>query len=424
MSWENIMAGEPLDTLDLAAAIWLAHCPPEVRLPHKVLRRLTDHLHHGFELLAITVHQACEWLSSDQADQPDQLDQVDQPNPPEEANPWLAWLKSRQGWSDALDQARKVKSLDIIALTTGHPLYPVRLRQINDAPAILYVRGQRFREAQQQPCWITVIGTRNPTLYGQLVTEQITTDLARQGAVIVSGLARGIDTIAHETALEQQALTLAVVASGVDIIYPAANQRLSERIREQGAIVSEHPPGTPPLRQYFPARNRILSGLSDAVAVMEAAQKSGTLITSTFAADQGREVLAVPGNILDRASCGCHQLIRDGASLLESSADIFAVLPKSSRPIRSVAYAPDPQDSTRQLSLDLACSPDPLPIDPLGGHILRCLRQQTLHPAQLASHLKVPVHQVTSQLAALELQLLISEQRGRYALTALGQSSI
>ena len=418
MAGNRLTSGESQDTLDLAVALWLANGPRGVRLRHKFLRQLSDRLPQGSELLALHPAQLREWLDDgleDQANQADQSAAIDF---------WLTWFSSRQGWSDALDQARTLKSRDIVALTSGHPFYPARLRPIDSAPAILYVCGRQFKKSLEQPFWTTVIGTRNPTLYGQLVTERITTDLARQGAVIVSGLARGIDTIAHETALEQQALTIAVVASGVDIIYPKANQRLADQIREQGAIVSEHPPGTQPLRQYFPARNRILSGLSDAVAVMEAAQKSGTLITATFAADQGREVLAVPGNILDEASGGCHRLIRDGAMLLETAADVLAVLPSVKPSSRQIEFAPAPPCETSQKSEASARPPNYEQVDPFAAKILHCLRQQALHPAQLSSHLNLPIQQIAVQLAALELRQLISEQRGRYALTALGQSSI
>jgi DNA processing protein len=172
-----------------------------------------------------------------------------------------------------------------------------------------------------------VAGSRQPTVYGRRVTRSLSAELAREDVLIISGLARGVEGLAHQTALDQGGLTLAVLAHGLDLVYPPEHARLLENIKRTGLIVSEHPPGTRPQRQFFPARNRILSGLADVVVITEAARSCGSQITAGFAADQGREVLAVPGPVFSQQSQGCHQLIKDGAGLLESSADIFSCRP-------------------------------------------------------------------------------------------------
>ncbi len=207
------------------------------------------------------------------------------------------------------------------------PAYPLRLAQISGFPLVLYYSGQAAALKWNHPFIVAVVGSRQPTAYGRRVTAELTAKLVQENCLIVSGLARGIDGLAHQTCLARGGLTIAVLAHGLDLVYPPEHKQLLEAVRVSGLIVSEHPPGTRPQRQYFPARNRILSGLADLVAIMEAAEKSGSLITAGFAADQGREVLAVPGSIYNSQSKGCHQLIKDGAAILQSSADILACRP-------------------------------------------------------------------------------------------------
>jgi len=211
----------------------------------------------------------------------------------------------------------------IRAVCLGDPDYPLRLARTDSCPPVLYFRGQDAAVRWNHPFSVTVVGSRAPSDYGLAVTRRIVAELARSDTLVISGLARGIDGLAHQVTLDNHGLTIAVVAQGPDLAYPPEHARLMERIARQGVVISEHPPGTRPKRPYFPARNRLLSGLSDVVAVMEARPKSGTLITAGFAADQGREVLAVPGSILAGDSGGCHQLLREGAGLLESAADIL-----------------------------------------------------------------------------------------------------
>ncbi len=201
--------------------------------------------------------------------------------------------------------------------------YPALLRRINSPPAALFIDGDPGCLWQPQ---IAVIGSRNPTAGGLDHARDFTTTLARQGMTITSGLASGIDTAAHIAALDAGAFTVAVNGTGLDRVYPDSSRAVAERIRSQGAMISELTLGSPPKRQHFPSRNRIISGLSLAVLVIEAGLNSGTLITARKAAEQGREVFALPGSLHNPMAKGCHRLIREGARLVETTADILQEL--------------------------------------------------------------------------------------------------
>ncbi|MGI0135312.1 MAG: DNA-processing protein DprA, partial [Candidatus Micrarchaeaceae archaeon] len=213
-----------------------------------------------------------------------------------------------------IEPEREVERLEqakVSVLTWRDPAYPALLREIDASPPVLYLKGS-LSEADQFA--LAVVGTRNADNYGQQVTERLATELARGQVSVVSGLALGVDAIAHNAALEAGGRTLAVLACGLDIVYPAKNAKLARRIGEsgQGALISEYPLGVQPDSGNFPARNRIISGLSQGVLVIEAGEKSGALITASFALKQGREVFAVPGNIFSSRSVGTNRLIRDG----------------------------------------------------------------------------------------------------------------
>ena len=201
--------------------------------------------------------------------------------------------------------------------------YPALLRRINGPPAALFIDGDPGCLWQPQ---IAVIGSRNPTAGGLDHARDFATTLARQGMTITSGLASGIDSAAHLAALDAGALTIAVNGTGLDQVYPSSSRAVAERIRLQGAMISELPLGSPPRRKHFPSRNRIISGLSLAVLVIEAGLNSGTLITARKAAEQGREVFALPGSLHNPMAKGCHRLIREGARLVETAADILQEL--------------------------------------------------------------------------------------------------
>ncbi|HZC77381.1 MAG TPA: DNA-processing protein DprA, partial [Ktedonobacterales bacterium] len=201
--------------------------------------------------------------------------------------------------------------------------YPRLLREIALPPALLYVRGTLLPDDE----WaVAIVGTRRATTYGRHVTDRLAGELARQRVTVVSGLARGIDMHAHTAALDASGRTIAVLGCGPDLVYPPENARLAARIVEAGAVVTEFAPGTQPDAGNFPARNRLISGLSLGVVVTEAPEASGALITTRFAAEQGRDVFAVPGNIYNRSSIGTNRLIQDGAKLVQDVNDVLAEL--------------------------------------------------------------------------------------------------
>lgn len=208
-------------------------------------------------------------------------------------------------------------------ITLGDKLYPEKLLEINNPPTVLYALGNLQRLSQPA---IAVVGSRNATPQGEKNAENFSKDLCDQGFCIISGMALGIDGAAHRGALKSNGATIAVVGTGLDIVYPAKHRELAHEIASHGLILSEFPLGTPSKAQNFPRRNRIISGLSLGCLVIEANKDSGSMITARLAAEQGREVFAVPGSIHSPVSKGCHQLIKQGAKLVESSADIVEEL--------------------------------------------------------------------------------------------------
>jgi DNA processing protein len=250
----------------------------------------------------------------------------------------LAWTANERELNDVLDErtrravvaARSQVEPDVLmerisrtgaeVVTVLEDAYPRILREIPGPPPVLYYRGSL--PTQEVPT-VAIVGTRRATSYGREATGRIASELAAAGVAVVSGLAKGIDGYAHRAALDAGGRTIAVLASGVDIVYPPEHRQLSERIVESGALISDYPPGTKPDAPNFPARNRIISGLSLATVVVEAPARSGALITVGFAADQGRDVYAVPGSILSAASEGTNRLLRQGATPLTCAADLL-----------------------------------------------------------------------------------------------------
>lgn len=208
--------------------------------------------------------------------------------------------------------------------------YPPLLRQIADPPLVLYTRGEASRLSYHAHA-VAMVGTRRPSAYGSSVAHRLAGDLAQRQVVIVSGLARGIDSASHRGALEAGGQTVAVLGSGLDVIYPRENKKLAEKVIENGALVSEFPLGTPPVPENFPIRNRIISGLSLGVVIVEAAEYSGSLITARLALEQNREVFAVPGNITSPQSFGPNLLIKQGAKLVDQWLDVIEEFPASIR---------------------------------------------------------------------------------------------
>ncbi|MDI3341967.1 MAG: DNA-processing protein DprA [Sphaerobacter sp.] len=229
----------------------------------------------------------------------------------------------------ALDrEMERIERAGVSIVTLADAAYPRLLREIPSPPLLLYVRGA-LTPADAHA--VGIVGTRRASAYGREMTRRLCSDLVQAGVTIVSGLARGIDAVAHRTALDRGGRTIAVLGCGVDVIYPPEHRQLAEEVAQQGALVSEFPLGTPPDGPNFPVRNRLISGLSLGVVVVEAPRRSGALITANFAADQGRAVFAVPGSALAAGSEGPLQLLRDGAVLATSGEDILADLKLTGR---------------------------------------------------------------------------------------------
>lgn len=228
-------------------------------------------------------------------------------------------IRDYRDWTRPERDLQYYRKAGIDILTRQDSLYPAPLSHIYDAPPLLFAKGS----LQENEKCIAVVGSRMASTYGLFVTERLCRELALHGMTVVSGMARGIDSAAHRGAISGKGRTIAVLGNGLDTVYPPENLSLSRSIAAHGALVTEYPVGTPPRRDHFPARNRIISGMALGVVVVEASERSGSLITARFALEQGREVFAVPGTIDSPGSKGTHKLLRDGAKLVETVNDIF-----------------------------------------------------------------------------------------------------
>ena len=316
--------------------------------------------------------------------------------------PDWARIEADIAWLGARPQRRLV--------TWASPDYPHLLADIPDPPLVLYVEGDPAALGLPQ---LAIVGSRNPTSIGRDTARQFGMHLAQAGLAITSGLALGIDAAAHRGALDAPGRTIAVVGRGLDAIYPRENEELARQILEQrGALVTDLPVGTPPLRQNFPRRNRILSGLAVGTLVVEAALQSGSLITARLAAEQGREVFAMPGSIHNALARGCHRLLRDGAKLVETADDIFAELgpnlAQMASFLRSRAHS-QPHSGGTSLDKDYEILLDAVGFEPA-----------SLDSVVVRSGLKADA--VASMLLILELDGRIQQQPGgRYSRTLPGK---
>jgi DNA processing protein len=295
-----------------------------------------------------------------------------------------------------LDQLEK-EGIDV--LTLHDPLYPPLLAQIHDPPPFLYIRG---RPSAQDSRSLAVVGSRLGTDYGLRMTERLAWSLAQHRLTIVSGLARGIDTAAHQGALMAGGRTVAVLGSGLDVIYPPENEKLFQRISETGMVCSEFPLGTLPERQNFPIRNRIISGMSLGVTIVEATLRSGSLITARLALDQGREVFAVPGSIESFKSTGTNRLIKQGAKLVEHARDILEELPQETVDSGEAFPIPSVEES-------MAAS-----LSEEEKQIWEVLAQEPLHVDQMVRMLKMETARVLSLLLEMELKGIITQLPGKW----------
>jgi DNA processing protein len=277
-------------------------------------------------------------------------------------------------------------------VTLSDAEYPMLLKELTDAPPYLFVRGA----LQTDLLAVALVGSRQASPYGLGTATRLAGELSAMGAAVVSGLARGVDTAAHRGALEQGGHTIGVLGCGIDIVYPYENRRLYAEMAERGAIISEFPPGTKPLAENFPRRNRIISGLCRAVVVVEAAEKSGSLITASYALEQGRDVFAVPGNVTQSGSRGTNWLIKQGAKLVESAADILDECPRS----RTVPA---------QMMLPIEPS-----LNPVESAIMALLLDAPCHIDELVGRSRLTPAELSVMLLRLELQGLIQQQPGKY----------
>lgn len=320
------------------------------------------------------------WLASS-----DELRSVLEPRP-------LAEMLDTRRNIEPLDELERLAAQQIRVAYPGHPLYPPLLAEISGRPSVLYIRGEL---TSADATAVGIVGTRRATPYGRQISGSIASELGRAGVTVVSGLARGVDAAAHHAALESGGRTIAVLGSGVDVIYPSEHRKLAERILESGAIVSEQPPGAKPDAQNFPARNRIISGMSVGVVIVEAPMRSGALITASFAADQGREVFVVPGSVQSQNSEGTNLLLRDGARIVRNGLDVLEDLNLTAQSTNGATQGRLPLDE-RELALYTA----------IGG--------EARHIDELAEATGLSASQTSALLLTMELNGLVRNYGAQY----------
>ena len=299
-------------------------------------------------------------------------------------------IRSIVSWRPKISLDSEMERLDrygVKVVTFHDPGYPSRLKEIYDYPPVLYIRGSLLPEDE----WcLAVVGTRRATIYGKQVTEEIVTDLAQSKITVVSGLARGIDTVAHQSALEAGGRSVAVFACGLDFVYPGENADLDRQVQQQGALVSEYPLGTKPRAENFPRRNRIMSGISLGVLVVEAWETSGAMITANLALEQNREVFAIPGSILSNTSRGTNHLIQEGAKLVRDYRDILEELN-----LMAVAH---------QLEMK-----EIIPPSDIESLLMKQLGAEPTHIDEVCRSSKLPISTVSSTLTMMELKGLVKQ---------------
>jgi DNA processing protein len=284
----------------------------------------------------------------------------------------------------------KIESQGIKILTWEDESYPGRLKEIDQPPPVLYIRGEYL---QDDLFAVAIVGTRRVTAYGRQITEEISSFLAANRITVISGLARGVDAIAHQNTLKAGGRTIGVLGSGVDKIYPPEHRGLAEQMMERGAVISDYALGTPPDASNFPPRNRIISGLSLAVVVIEAGETSGALITAEFATEQGREVFAVPGSILAPQSKGTNKLIQQGALPLLTMNDLMQALDLTRVGEHKAARRVIPADETE-------------------ARLMNLLGSEPLHVDEIRNQAELPIEKVSATLALMELKGMVRQVGG------------
>ena len=298
-------------------------------------------------------------------------------------------------WRELIDldgELRRIDQFGANIVTTDDSEYPALLRQIYDPPLVLYVRGTLRPEDAYA---IAMVGTRQSTLYGRQTAERLARQLAASGVTVVSGGARGIDSAAHEGALQSGGRTIAVLGTGLDIVYPAENVKLYQRIAEQGALITQFPFGRKGDKQSFPIRNRIVAGMTQGTAVVEANRASGALITANFAAEYGRTVYAVPGRVDSPRSAGCHDLIKDGAQLCESAEDVLTEF--------AHLQAIEPEEP--EIPMPTLSHPE--------QQVFHVLTHEEMQQDEIIRRSELPAAQVSVILLQLEMKKLVQQHPGR-----------
>ncbi len=312
-------------------------------------------------------------------------------------------ISDYKAWDETKRAFENINKDNIRIITFLDKEYPHNLLAVDDRPAFLYARG----ELHEDDINLAIVGSRIASTYGKYTTERISRELAQKGITIVSGMARGVDSAAHRGALAVHGRTIAVLGSGLDIVYPPENQSLFNQIIENGAVVSEFPPGMPPLANNFPARNRIISGMSYGVVVVEAGEKSGSLITARLALEQGREVFAVPGSIDTASSRGTNKLIKEGAKLIENADDILEeIIPQLERRKQPSALP--------QTIITTNKHHQKTELTPQEKQIIVFISYEKVHADEIIAQSKLPPADVLSALFSLELKGLVAQHPGKY----------
>ena len=318
-------------------------------------------------------------------------------------------ISTYKNWDHILLQMDLLDKMGADVITWLDERYPANLHHIYDRPAFLFVLGHLIEDMIP----VSIVGSRNASAYGRFTTDKISRELALRGVTIVSGMARGIDSCAHRSALAARGKTIAVLGSGLDVIYPQENKKLFDAIAQNGAVITEYPPGTQPVPYHFPERNRIISGISYGVVVVEAGVKSGSLITASLAMEQGRDVFAIPGTIDSAHSRGTNSLIKQGAKLIDSIDDILEdVLPQLKRPSAQPIQRQQEMFSDPFSSKEMGKNHEPLP--PSCMEIVKTLSQKRIHADDIIAAAGLPPAEILSILITLELKGIIEQHPGKY----------
>ena len=308
-------------------------------------------------------------------------------------------IKSFNDWGEVDEELHKIEKKHVRLITLNDPEFPISLLQTYNPPPLLYIRGEILPEDKNS---IAIVGSRLANKYGREVTQSLSGELASMGVTIVSGLARGIDSLAQSEALKRGGRTIGVLGCGLDIYYPPENDKLYTAVSENGAVLSEFPLGTPPTAQNFPRRNRIISGLSLGVVVVQASEKSGSLISASFALDQNREVFAVPGNVNSKLSKGTNWLIKKGAKLVETVDDIISEVDALRNLQNSDLFE---EDRIQKISASLSKSQK---------EVFSVLTKEPLHIDEIIKLTGIESSSLLSTLLTLELNDYIIQLPGKH----------